>query len=106
MNIPTFATMVVLALVVTTIVRFFAGWTLAGWLLTFVLALLGAVGGWYAEQQLALPSFFALTLPNNQGVVSVVWAILGAISLTVLGALIARPGRSAPPRRYGSSRRR
>ncbi len=98
MNLETLVTLLIVGMVVATIIRLFAGWSLASWLLTFVLAVLGGVGGWQLERQLHLPSLYAFPFPTDQVGVSVVWSSVGALVLALVGAFLARPAQRRPLR--------
>lgn len=98
MNLETLITILVVAGVIATIMRLFAGWTLANWLISFVLAILGGVVGWQIERWFNLPAFYTFPFPTDQVGVSVVWASIGALSLALLGNLLMRPGHRPAPR--------
>ncbi len=95
LNAEAISLLVLLAIAggVALVMRIFSGWTLAGFLSTFLLAALGAVGAWYAQQQLALPQIYAVPLPTSNTLMPVVWPTLGALLGALLGARLWRPVR-------------
>lgn len=94
MNLETLLTLLIVAVVITTMLRIFMGWSLAGWLLFFVLAMLGGVVGWLLKRWLRLPAVYTFPFPTDGVGVSVVWTTVGALGLTLLAALLTRPGTS------------
>jgi len=98
MNIETLMTILVVAIVATLLVRVFTGFTLAGILVTFLLGCLGAVGGWVAQQRLALPTLYAFPFPGDHVAVSAVWPGLAALLAALIAGLLWRP-RPRPRRR-------
>lgn len=89
MNIETLAVLFGVALAATFFARIVSGWTFAGFLVSFLLGCFGAVGGWYAQQELALPSIYAVPFGNNIAV-PVVWPALGALVGALLGGAVRR----------------
>ncbi len=102
MNIETLLTLLILAAVIAILVRLLSGFTLAGLLVTYLLACLGAIGGWLIQDQLGLPPLYALPLPVDRAPVSIVWPALGALLAALIGSRVWRPARRA--RRTGSKR--
>jgi hypothetical protein len=88
MNIETLAVILGIAFIAAIIARFVSGWTFSGWLVSFLLACFGAVGGWYAQQQLRLPPLYGV--PFNNVVVPVVWPALAALVLALFGGVARR----------------
>ena len=97
MNIETLAAILGIAAIVALMARVVAGFTLAGFLATFLLACLGAVGGWLAEQRLGLPPLYTVPFPGDRTPIAIVWPACGALLAALLGARLWRPTRS--PRR-------
>lgn len=104
MNIETLLTILGVSLVVTIVSRVIAGWTLAGLLTSFVLACLGAVGGWVAQHQLGLPPLFSISFPADGVLVPVVWPSLAALVVGIVGSFLSRSRR--PQVQSGRSQRR
>lgn len=100
MTIETLVVLLVLAGIVAVLVRLLSGLHFAGCLTTFVLACLGAVGGWYVQQRYLFPDQW-LTIPwgARQVSVSIAGAVLGALLLALLGRGIGQPLRSPARRR-------
>lgn len=93
MNIETLLTLLILAAAIAILVRLLSGFTLAGLLVTYVLACLGAVGGWFAQDRLGLPPLYALPLPDSRAPVAIIWPALGALLSALLGSRLWRPVR-------------
>lgn len=106
MSLETLVVMLVIAVVMATLVRVFIGWTLAGWLVSFMLAMFGAILGWLAQRRLGLPQVYTLSQPAGYNNVPIVWLILGAVVLALLGALFVRPPGRTGDGRVGRMRRR
>lgn len=104
MNIETLLTILGISVVVTCISRVIAGWTLAGLLTGFVLACLGAVGGWVLQDQLGLPPLYSIPFPADGVLVPVVWPIIGSLVVGIVGSLLTRSRR--PEVQSGRSGRR
>lgn len=98
-EVETLLTLFALALLITLLVRVISGFTLAGFLGSFLLACLGAIGGWIAEQRLRLPALYALPFPGDRALVPIVWPGLGAIVAALLAARLWRPARPRRTRR-------
>lgn len=100
MNIETFGVLLVIAVLATIVSRTLAGYSLAGCLVTYILALFGGIGGWIAQQRFVGPdNLVTIPIPGDSAPVSVIGAIIGACLLAFLGGLLgrrtpARPGRS------------
>ncbi|GAC1651579.1 MAG: hypothetical protein NVS4B8_26610 [Herpetosiphon sp.] len=99
MNLETLVTLLLVGLVVATVVRAFIGWSLAGWLITVVLAILGGIAGWQLERRLNLPHIYSFAFPSTARPVAPVWLSVGAVGLALLGSLIGRPSARSIPRR-------
>ena len=99
MNIETLATILVVAAVVAVLARIINGFTLAGLLASYLLACLGAVGGWVAQQRLGLPPLYTFPFPGDGMPVPVVWPALAALLLALLGGRLWQPARPARRRR-------
>ncbi|CAA9238152.1 MAG: hypothetical protein AVDCRST_MAG26-1298 [uncultured Chloroflexia bacterium] len=99
MNIATLATILVIAAIAALFARLFAGFTLAGILATYLLACLGAVGGWVAQQQLGLPDLYTFPFPSDGTPVAVVWPGAAALLAALLGGRLWRPRRASRRRR-------
>src|SRR5687767_10118149 len=87
-------TLLVVAMVATLLVRLLSGMTLAGLLTTFILAALGACGGWIAQLWLGLPELYALQVPGGTASVAIIWPALGALLVGLLGSRLWRPRRT------------
>lgn len=100
MDIATLGALLAIAFVAAVIGRALAGYTLAGCLITYILACLGAIGGWVLQQQFFWPDRI-LTLPigGSPVSVSIVGASVGALLLAFLGGLLGRPVAPRRPRR-------
>ncbi len=99
MNIETLATILVVAAVVAVLARIINGFTLAGLLASYLLACLGAIGGWVAQQRLGLPPLYTFPFPGDGMPVPVVWPALAALLLALLGGRLWQPARPARRRR-------
>lgn len=97
MNIETLAIILALALIAAIIAQILRGWTAASLIISYLLACFGAVGGWFAQQRLSLPPLYSLPLPGDSAPVAIVWPLLAALVLALLGAATQR--RRAPVRR-------
>lgn len=91
MNIEMLATILAIALIAAIIARAISGFTLAGLLASYLLACLGAVGGWLAQQRLGLPALYAFPFPGDGSLVPIVWPGLGALLAALLGGRLWRP---------------
>lgn len=101
MNVETFGVLMVIAAVAALIARTLVGYSLSGCLIAYVLACLGAIGGWVIQgQYFGLDQWLVLPLPNNPVPVSVLGGTIGALLVSVLGSLIARPAPQPARRRY------
>ena len=94
MNIETFLTILIIAALAAFISRVIGGWTLAGFLASFLLTCLGAIGGWYAQERLNLPELYAISFPTDGIPVPVVWPGFAALLAGLAASLIWRPVRS------------
>jgi hypothetical protein len=99
MNIETLLTILGISVIAALISRVIGGWTLAGFLSSFLLACLGAVGGWFAQRQLGLPDIFTFAFPTDGIAVPVVWPGLGALLAALVGSTLWRPSRPQRRRR-------
>ena len=97
MNIETLFVILIISIIAALVARLFAGFTLAGVLLSFMLACLGALGGWFAQQQLGLPPFYTIPFPGDRVRVGVVWPGIAALAGALFGGLLRR--RNRPRRR-------
>src|SRR5215212_6583963 len=97
MDIETLLTILVISVIATCISRIIGGWTIAGILASFLLACLGAIGGWIAQQRLGLPALYSISFPSDHELVPVIWPALGALLAGLVGSLFGRPVR--PQRR-------
>ncbi len=86
--------------IVALLVRLLSGVHLTGCLVSLVLACLGAVGGWWVQQQYLVPDAL-LTIPwgGRQVSVSVIGASVGALLLALLGRGWGQPLRQSSRRR-------
>lgn len=84
--------------------RTLAGYSLAGCLITYVLACLGAVAGWYVQiNWLHLPDrLVTLPLISDPQRISIIGAFIGALLLAFFGSLLSRrvPRPRSRQRRY------
>ncbi len=101
-EVETLLTLLVVAAVAAVVARLVSGFTLAGFLATYLLACLGAVGGWLAAQRLGLPALYAVPFPRDNTPVPIVWPGLAALLVGLLGGRLWRPSR--PARRLRRSR--
>lgn len=99
MNIETLLTILAISLVAACVSRIVGGWTFAGLLASFLLACLGAIGGWVAQQQLGLPDLYSIAFPTDGVLVPIVWPGLAALVAALIASRIVRPIRSQPRRR-------
>ncbi len=99
MNIETLVTILVISGIAALLARVISGWTLSGLLASFLLACFGALGGWFAQQQLGLPALYSFPFPSGGELVPVVWPGLAALLAALAGGLFWRPGRPARPQR-------
>lgn len=104
MNIETLLIILAISLIAACVSRIVGGWTLAGLLSSFLLACLGAVGGWYAQGQLGLPELFSISFPTDGIAVPVVWPSLAALVAALVASRIWQPRRPQPHRRRRSGR--
>lgn len=93
MNIETLVSILVIAVIVTILIRLMTGWTLAGFLMSFLLACLGGVGGWFAQVRLDLPLLYSIPFPADQVAIPIIWPTLGALLAGFLGGQLWRPAR-------------
>lgn len=93
-EVETLLTLLVVAGLATIVARLLGGFTLAGLLATFLLAALGAVGGWVAEQRLNLPAVYAFPFPGDKSPIPVVWPGLAALVVGLLSGRLWRPMRA------------
>lgn len=101
MNIATLGVLLVIAAIAALLARALAGYSLQGCLMAYVLACLGAVGGWVVQQQyFILDQWLVLPIPNEPTPVAVIGASIGALLISVLGSLLARPTAQPIRRRY------
>jgi hypothetical protein len=100
MNVETFGVLLVIAAIAALIARALAGYSLSGCLVAYVLACLGAIGGWILQRQyIGLDQWLVLPIPNDPTPVSVLGGSIGALLVAVIGSLIARPGPQPARRR-------
>ncbi len=93
-EVETLLTLLAVAAIATLVARLLGGFTLAGLLATYLLAALGAVGGWVAEQRLGLPTLYAFPFPGDTSSVPIVWPGLAALVTGLLSGRLWRPMRS------------
>jgi hypothetical protein len=100
MTIETLLVLFAIASVVALLVRLLSGVHLTGYLVSLVLACLGAVGGWWVQHQYLVPDAL-LTIPwgGRQVPVSVIGASVGALLLALLGRGWGQPLRQPSRRR-------
>ena len=91
MNIQTLATILAISLVAAIVARAVSGFTLAGLLASYLLACLGAIGGWLAQQRLGLPTLYAFPFPGSAVAVPIVWPSLAALLAALLAGRLWRP---------------
>jgi hypothetical protein len=96
-EVETLITLLAIAALAALLARALGGFTLAGLLATYLLACLGAVGGWVAEQRLGLPPLYAIPLPGGAAA-PIIWPGAGALLAALLSARLWRPTRR-PARR-------
>jgi hypothetical protein len=102
MNIETLAVLLIIAGITALLGRALAGFTLAGCLINYVLACLGAVGGWLIQSLFLGPdNLVAVPLQGAPVSVSIIGASIGSFALAFLGGLLGRP---VQPRRKRSRR--
>lgn len=103
MGLQELAVLLLIAIVAAIVGRALAGYSLAGCLISFILASLGAVAGWLIQGLLRLPDNLVL-LPwvVEPRPVSAIGAVIGALLLAFIGGLLGRP---VQPRRSTRSRR-
>ena len=99
MNIETLITILVVAAAAAVLARIINGFTLAGLLASYLLACIGSVGGWLAQQQLDLPALYEFPFPGDRVSVPVVWPALGALLFALLSGRLWQPARPARRRR-------
>ena len=95
MNIEPLVVILVVSVVAALLARLLGGFTLAGLLASYLLACLGAVGGWWAQQRLGLPDVYTLPFPGDGTPVSVVWPGLAALVAALFGGRLWRPARAS-----------
>ncbi len=101
MNLETLGTLLVIAAIAALIARGLVGYSLSGCLIAYVLACLGAVAGWVIQQQyFGLDQWLVLPIPDDPTPVSVFGGSIGALLISILGSLIARPTPQPRRRRY------
>jgi len=101
MNIETLGVLLIIAAIAALIARALVGYNLQGCLLAYVLAALGAVGGWVVQARyFVLDRFLVLPIPNDSAPVAVIGASLGALLISILGTLLLRPTAQPVRRRY------
>ena len=91
MNIETLLTILVVAALAALLSRIFGGFTLAGFLTSYLLACLAAVGGWYAQQQLHLPALVTFPFPGDRASVGLAWPALAAFAAALISSRLWRP---------------
>jgi len=96
MNIETLAVILLLSLVVAIFARLVSGWTLAGFLFSYLLACAGGIGGWLLQRRLGLPAIYDLRLPGSVTSVPIIWPGFMALIAAFASGFIWRPAR---PRR-------
>ncbi len=98
MDVTTLLVLLAIAAIAGVLSRLLAGYSLAGCLVTYVVACLGAVGGWVLQQQLFGPdSLINVPFGGTQRPVSIIGASIGALLLAFITSLLSRP--TAPRRR-------
>lgn len=92
MGLQELAVLLLIAIVAAIVGRGLAGYSLAGCLISFILASLGAVAGWLLQGVLGLPDNLVL-LPwlTEPRPVSAIGASIGALLLAFIGGLLGRP---------------
>jgi hypothetical protein len=99
MTIETLLVLLVIALVAAILGRA-PSYSLPGCLVSYVLACLGAVGGWIAQQRFFGPEpLVVIPWFSQQPAVSIVGASLGALVLALLSRWIGRRVQPLPRRR-------
>lgn len=102
MNIETLVVLLLIAGAAAFVGRALAGFTLAGCLINYVLACLGAVGGWLIQNLFLGPdNLVSVPLQGAPISVSIIGACVGSVALAFLGGLLGRP---VQPRRTRSRR--
>lgn len=101
MNIETLGVLLVIAAIAALLARAFVGYTLQGCLVAYVLACLGAVGGWVIQQQyFVLDQWLVLPLPSAPTPVAVIGGTIGALAISLLSSVVSRPAPQPIRRRY------
>jgi uncharacterized membrane protein YeaQ/YmgE (transglycosylase-associated protein family) len=101
MNLETLGVLMLIAAIAAIIARALVGYSLSGCLITYVLACLGAIGGWVIQRQyIGLDQWLVLPLPDRQTPVSVLGGSIGALLVAVVGSLLSRPAPQPVRRRY------
>ena len=100
MTIETLVVLFIIAAVIALLVRVLSGIHLTGCLVSLVLACLGAVGGWWVQQQYLIPdALIVVPWDGRQVPVSVLGAAVGALVLALLGRGWGQPLRQPSRRR-------
>jgi uncharacterized membrane protein YeaQ/YmgE (transglycosylase-associated protein family) len=101
MNVETLAVLLLIAGIAALIARALVGYSLQGCILAYVLACLGAVGGWVLQSRyFVLDQWLVLPLPSEPAPIAVIGASIGALLVSVLGSLLSRPSAQPLRRRY------
>ncbi len=92
MNIETLVVLLLIAGATALVGRALAGFTLAGCLINYVLACLGAVGGWLIQSLFLRPdNLVSVPLQGDPVNVSIIGASICSFALAFLGGLLGRP---------------
>lgn len=101
MNIETLGVLLVIAAIAALIARALVGYSLQGCLLAYVLACLGAVGGWVVQQRyFVLDQWLVLPISSEPAPIAVIGGSIGALLISILGSLLLRPTAQPVRRRY------
>jgi uncharacterized membrane protein YeaQ/YmgE (transglycosylase-associated protein family) len=92
MDLITLGVLLAIAAVTGFVARALSGYSLAGCLVTYVAACVGAIGGWVLQQQLVGPdALVQLPIGGDIRTVSVIGATIGALLVGFIASLLSRP---------------